>query len=95
MVRVLVEAGLLQTTRAAVGGNRNRLTLTSAGEQLVRRWGTELEQRFASLVEAAGVPYRAYLTHTKRLLAGLDTPPTHAQRQTAARSARSRQRSQA
>ncbi len=68
MVRVLAEAGLLETTPDPLGGNRNRLRLTSAGERLVKRWGTDLEQRLARLLETAGVPYRPYLTHTKRLL---------------------------
>jgi len=72
MVRVLAESGLLETTRAPDGGNRNRLRLTAAGEQLVTRWGTDLEERLAGMVEAAGVPYRAYLAHTERLLAELE-----------------------
>jgi DNA-binding MarR family transcriptional regulator len=72
MVRVLAEAGFLETTSDPLGGNRNRLRLTAAGDQLVARWGTDLEQRLAGLLETAGVPYRAYLTHTKRLLAAVE-----------------------
>jgi DNA-binding MarR family transcriptional regulator len=90
MVRVLAESGLLETMRAPIGGNRNQLRLTAAGEQLVTRWGMDLEERLASLVEAAGVPYRAYLAHTKRLLAALETPPDRRERQPAAGSAHSR-----
>jgi len=85
MVRVLVEAGLLETAPDPLGGNRNRLRLTSAGQRLVTRWGVELEQRLTRLLEVAGVPYRAYLMHTKRLLTRLEAPrdvppvatPTH------------------
>ena len=88
MVRVLVQAGLLATVSPPGGGNRHRLQLTAAGERLLQQWGGELEQRLASLVEAAGVPYRAYLTHTKRLLAALDARQADAgaARSTAARS---------
>src|SRR6516225_10056779 len=81
MVRGLAEAGWLQTAPDPLGGNRNRLSLTPAGERLLARWGSELEERLAHLLEAAGVPYGTYLTHTKRLLAALETardgqPPT-------------------
>jgi DNA-binding MarR family transcriptional regulator len=72
MVRVLSEAGWLQSLPDPAGGNRNRLRLTASGEQLVKRWGAELEERLAALLETAGVPYRTYRTHTKRLLAALD-----------------------
>jgi DNA-binding MarR family transcriptional regulator len=72
MVRVLANAGFLETTSDPLGGNRNRLRLTAAGDQLVTRWGTDLEERLAGLLETAGVPYRPYLTHTKRLLAALE-----------------------
>jgi DNA-binding MarR family transcriptional regulator len=92
MVRVLEESGLLQTIRAPAGGNRNQLRLTAAGEQLVTRWGMDLEERLASLVEAAGVPYGGYLTHTKRLLTALETPPAGRARQPAAGAARPRER---
>ena len=46
--------------------------LTAAGAELVERWGGELEERFAALVESAQVPYRAYRTHTRRLLGALE-----------------------
>jgi DNA-binding MarR family transcriptional regulator len=72
MVHLLAEAGLLQTASAPGGGNRNRLSLTAAGEQLVQRWGGELERRLASLVEAATVPYGSYLDHTNLLLEALE-----------------------
>jgi DNA-binding MarR family transcriptional regulator len=80
MVRVLAADGWLQSTSDPAGGNRNQLRLTPTGEQLVRRWGTELETRLAALVEAAGVPYASYLTHTERLLAALDAGPRAARR---------------
>jgi DNA-binding MarR family transcriptional regulator len=95
MVRVLVESGFLETMRAPTGGNRNQLRLTGAGEQLVTRWGAALEERLASLVDAAGVPYRAYLTHTRHLLAALETPPARRAWQPPAGSARPRKRSHA
>jgi DNA-binding MarR family transcriptional regulator len=74
MVRVLVQEGWLQRAPDPLGGNRHRLRLTSNGAQLLERWGSELEERLARLLEAAGVPYRTYATHTKRLLATLETP---------------------
>lgn len=84
MVRVLAESGLLETIPEARGGNRHRLRLTPAGEKLVRRWGGELEERFAGLLEAAGVPYRAYLTYTRRLLAALETASAERERRSVA-----------
>ncbi len=72
MVRVLAGGGWLQTLPDPAGGNRNRLRLTASGEQLVKRWGADLEDRLAGLLETAGVPYRTYRTHTKRLLAALE-----------------------
>jgi DNA-binding MarR family transcriptional regulator len=75
MVRVLADSGWLQTLPAPAGGNRNWLRLTATGEQLVKRWGAELEERVAALLETAGVPYRTYRTHTKRVLAALDGQP--------------------
>jgi DNA-binding MarR family transcriptional regulator len=95
MVRVLAEAGLLETRPDPLGGNRNRLSLTSAGEHLVLRWGIGLEERLAGLLEHAGVPYRAYLTHTKRLLEALEMPSAGRERQPTAATARSRARSRA
>lgn len=75
MVRVLAEAGLLEVMPDPLGRNRRRLALTPPGEQLVNRWGSELEGRLAGLLERAGVPYRAYLGHTKRLLGAFNTQP--------------------
>jgi DNA-binding MarR family transcriptional regulator len=72
MVRVLVASGWLEASSDPAGGNRHRLRLTSAGAELVARWGAQLEERFAALVESAGVPYRAYRTHTRRLLGALE-----------------------
>lgn len=72
LARALAESGWLEVIAQPGGGNRNRLRLTSAGERLVDRWGTVLEQRLAALVEAAGLPYCAYRDHTQRLLAVLD-----------------------
>jgi DNA-binding MarR family transcriptional regulator len=79
MVRVLADRGWLEVVPDPAGGNRNRLMLTLTGEQLVARWGSQFEERFASLVEAAGVPYRTYLSHTERLLGALDTQPARSQ----------------
>jgi DNA-binding MarR family transcriptional regulator len=88
MVRVLADSGWLQTLPAPAGGNRNWLRLTATGEQLVKRWGAELEERVAALLETAGVPYRTYRTHTKRVLAALDGQPGDARvRRSAAASA--------
>lgn len=75
MVRVLSDAELLEVTPDPLGGNRRRLRLTPAGERLVTGWGGELENRLALLLEKAGVPYRTYLGHTKRLLGALNTQP--------------------
>jgi DNA-binding MarR family transcriptional regulator len=76
MVRVLGEGGWLQTAADPGGGNRNQLRLTAAGEALVQGWGGQLEERLAALLEAAEVPYGAYLTNTERLLVALDAPPS-------------------
>jgi DNA-binding MarR family transcriptional regulator len=75
MVRVLADGGWLRAMSEPAGGNRNQLRLTAAGEQLVQRWGAELEERLAALVDAADVPYRAYRAHTQQLLAALDATP--------------------
>jgi DNA-binding MarR family transcriptional regulator len=72
MVRVLVASGWLEAFSDPAGGNRHHLRLTSAGADLVARWGAHLEERFAALVDSAGVPYRAYRTHTRRLLGALE-----------------------
>jgi DNA-binding MarR family transcriptional regulator len=68
MTRVLVEAGLLDASDDPAGGNRRRLQLTPSGNHLVARCGGILEDRFAALVEAAGVPYGDYRASTQRLL---------------------------
>jgi DNA-binding MarR family transcriptional regulator len=73
MVRVLVASGWLEASSDPAGGNRHHLRLTDAGESLVARWGGQLEERFAALVESAGVPYRAYRTHTRRLLGAMES----------------------
>ena len=72
MVRVLAAAGWLEAFADPAGGKRHHLRLTAAGAELVERWGGELEERFAALVESAQVPYRAYRTHTRRLLGALE-----------------------
>ena len=72
MVRVLAGSGWLETGPDPDGGNRKQLWLTPAGERLVKRWGAELEARLAAVVQGAGVPYRSYSTHTRRLLAALE-----------------------
>jgi len=75
MVRVLSHDGLLQTGSESGTGNRNRLTLTPAGAALVSRWGAQLETRLSKLVKECGVPYRAYLEQTTRLLEALEAQP--------------------
>ncbi|MCW3063115.1 MAG: hypothetical protein JWN32_287 [Solirubrobacterales bacterium] len=72
MTRVLAELGLLEAGADPAGGNRRRLRLTAAGERLVERWGGQLEERLAALVDATGVPYGTYAKYTKRVLEGLD-----------------------
>jgi DNA-binding MarR family transcriptional regulator len=74
MTRVLAEAGLLEVTTDPAGGNRRQLRLTKTGEEVVKRWGGRLEDEFAAIVKAAGVPYPTYSKHTKLLLAALDDP---------------------
>jgi DNA-binding MarR family transcriptional regulator len=83
MTRVLGEQGLLETAADPSGGNRHRLVLTAAGEQLVTRWGGELERRLAALVDASGVPYDSYLEHTKCLLDQVDAPHGRQQQRSA------------
>ena len=68
MTRVLAEEGLLEVLPDPAGGNRRQLTLTPAGERLVKRWGGYLEERFAQLVDDSGVPYGTYARYTERLL---------------------------
>ncbi|MGH2869678.1 MAG: MarR family winged helix-turn-helix transcriptional regulator [Solirubrobacteraceae bacterium] len=73
LVRLLAEDGWLQAASEPGDGHRKRLRLTVAGDQLVQRWGGELEERLAALLVAAGVPYRAYRAHTHRLLTTLQS----------------------
>ena len=71
MTGVLVEAGFLEARADRAGGNRRHLQLTTAGEELIARCGALLEDRFAALVETAGVSYEDYGAATRRLLATL------------------------
>lgn len=72
MTRILEEEGLLKVLSDPAGGNRRQLRLTPAGRRLVDRWGGYLEERFAQLVDDAGVPYKTYARHTERLLEHLE-----------------------
>ncbi|MBV8987989.1 MAG: MarR family transcriptional regulator [Solirubrobacterales bacterium] len=72
MARVLAQAGWLETIALPGDGNRHKLRLTPGGTEVVERWGGDLEQRLAALVESAGIPYQTYLEHTKRLLTALE-----------------------
>lgn len=76
MVVVLKREALLEVVTVPGAGHRRSLRLTEQGRRLVERWGAELEDRFAAVVEASGVPYAAYLEHTDRLLATLDAGST-------------------
>lgn len=73
LVGVLADGGWLEAVSEPGAGNRNRLGLTVAGEQVVERWGAELEDRLAAFVDAAAVPYSVYRTHTQQLLNALDS----------------------
>jgi len=73
MVRVLADHDWLEVVPDPAGGNRNRLKLTHAGEQLLESWGGDLETRLADLVEAVGVDYGTYLSQTERLLDALES----------------------
>ena len=68
MISTLSAAGLLDVGRGASGGNRRGLLLTDEGRRLVQRCCGLLEERMTAIVEAAGVPYDAYLDYTTRLL---------------------------
>jgi len=68
MITTLSAAGLLDVRRGASGGNRRGLQLTDEGRRLVQRCCALLEERMTAIVEAAGVPYAAYLGYTARLL---------------------------
>lgn len=73
MVGVLSKAGLVQVEPDPQGGNRRRVSLTPDGQQTARRARAVLEELFAHLVDVSGVPYRAYLAHTRSLIEALDT----------------------
>ena len=81
MVRVLADHEWLEVVPDPAGGNRNRLELTRAGQELVESWGGEFEMRLANLLEAVGVPYGRYLSHTERLLDALESEPAGARSQ--------------
>jgi DNA-binding MarR family transcriptional regulator len=68
MTTVLSDAGLLVAEPDPAGGNRRRLRLTAAGEQLVTACRALLAARFETLIELSGVPAAAYARHTRRLL---------------------------
>ena len=83
MTRVLAQAGLLEAVADPAGGNRRVLRLTSAGREVVERCGEDLEQRFAAMVKASGVPYHRLAEDITRLLDTLDVPapaPRHHRR---------------
>jgi DNA-binding MarR family transcriptional regulator len=71
MTGVLVDAGFLEARADRAGGNRRHLQLTAAGEELIARCGALLEDRFAALVESAGVSYDDFGASTRRLLVAL------------------------
>jgi DNA-binding MarR family transcriptional regulator len=85
MTRVLAEEGLLEVRTERGEGNRRQLTLTSAGSGLVVRCGALLEDRFAALVDSAGVSYADYSGMTRRLLAGLEDGGARAAQRAAAK----------
>jgi DNA-binding MarR family transcriptional regulator len=76
MAGVLVGAGFLEASADRAGGNRRHLQLTAAGEELIARCGALLEDRFAALVESAGVSYDDYGASTRRLLVALSDGET-------------------
>lgn len=82
MVRVLVGEGMLAASADPNGGNRHRVELTAAGRELVAGGGALLEDRFAALVDAAGISYSEYRHATQRLLTvlGGDIPAAHKDR---------------
>jgi DNA-binding MarR family transcriptional regulator len=78
MTRVLAQAGLLEAVGDPAGGNRRLLRLTSEGREVVERCGGDLEQRFATMVKASGVPYHRLAQDINRLLDTLDVAvPRH------------------
>lgn len=72
MTRVLAAEELLEVRTDRGAGNRRLLRLTSAGSGLVVRCGALLEDRFAALVDSAGVSYEDYSALTRRLLVHLE-----------------------
>lgn len=71
MIHALVASGLLEAGGDPAGGNRHLLRLTAAGSELVARWGSELEQRLAALVDDCGLSYQSYAENTQRLVAAV------------------------
>jgi DNA-binding MarR family transcriptional regulator len=68
MVGVLRAEGLLDPPGR---GERRSLKLSASGKELVASVQDVLEDRFAALVAASGVPYDEYAAHTAQLLAAL------------------------
>lgn len=68
MIHALVASGLLAAAGDPAGGNRRLLRLTAAGSEVVARWGSELEQRLAALVDDCGLSYKRYAENTQRLV---------------------------
>jgi DNA-binding MarR family transcriptional regulator len=71
MTSVLSDAGLLTAEPDPAGGNRRRLRLTPAGDDMVDSSRALLAERFEAVVETSGIPAASYARHTKRLLAAL------------------------
>ena len=87
MAGVLSGIGLLDSRIDPAGGNRRRLTLTSAGRQVVENCRELLERRFAELVDRSGVSYTDYARDTTLLMEALgaaQTPTKHARASPAA-----------
>lgn len=72
MTGVLAGIGLLESPFDPAGGNRRRLTLTANGAAMVEKCRALLEDRFAALVDRAGVSYADYARDTGLLLEALD-----------------------
>lgn len=72
MTGVLAQAGLLSVEPDPGGGNRRRLELTAAGDELVDRCRTLLAERFAAVIDASGIRAEAYVRDTRRLLAVIE-----------------------
>jgi DNA-binding MarR family transcriptional regulator len=82
MVRVLIEAGWIESHDVVGGGNRRRLRLSPAGQSLVRRCGRRLAGRFADVVAKAGVPYDEFHTAAEKILDELSNPTATSRRRT-------------